>query len=83
MGMIRDTKANMLANQARSAYVNGQFIFAAMLNSPWSNIGASGEIPDWSQMIEAVEREGWVLFQWAGSSDSRGNPQAYPVFRRR
>ena len=83
MGFIRNCKADKLAGQARDALANGQYIFAAMLNTPWSNMGLSGEIPDWSAMIEAVEREGWVLAQWAGSSDSKGNPQGYPVFRRR
>ena len=34
-------------------------------------------------MIEAVEREGWALVQWAGSTDQKGAPQGYPVFRRR
>ncbi len=83
MGMIRDAKADKLAGQARAAHAGGQYIFAALLNTPWSNMGLSGEIPDWSHMIEAVEREGWVLIQWAGSTDNKGNPQAYPVFRRR
>ena len=83
MGVIRNSKADKLAEQARTAYANGQFFFAAMLNSPWSSLGFSGEIADWSAMIEAVEREGWVLAHWAGSSDNKGNPQAYPVFRRR
>ena len=83
MGMIRNSKADKLAGQAREAHAAGQFFFAAMLNSPWSNLGLSGEIADWSQMIEAVEREGWTLSYWAASSDNKGNPQGYPVFRRR
>lgn len=83
MGMIRNAKVDKLAGQARDAHAAGQYIFAAMLNSPWSNMGLSGEIQDWSHMIEAVEREGWALAFWAGASDAKGNPQGYPVFRRR
>lgn len=83
MGSIRNAKADKLASQAREAYANGQYVFAAMLNTPTFTMGLSGEIPDWSAMIEAVEREGWALIQWAGSTDQKGNPQSYPVFRRR
>ncbi len=83
MGIIRNAKSDKLAEQARAAFANGQYIFAAMLNTPHWTFGLSGEIPDWSAMIEAVEREGWALFQWGASTDAKGNPQAYPVFRRR
>ena len=52
-------------------------------NYPHWTFGASGEIPDWSAMIEAIERQGWVLAHWSAGVDAKGNPQAYPVFRRR
>ena len=83
MGWIRNSKTDKLAEQAKTAYANGQVVFAVMLNNPAFNMGFSGEIPDWSAMIEAVESQGWALYHWAGSTDSKGNPQAYPVFRRR
>lgn len=83
MGITRNTKADKLATQAREAYVNGQHVFAALMNTPTFTMGLSGEIPDWSAMIEAVEREGWILIQYGAAVDHKGNPQAYPVFRRR
>lgn len=83
MGIVRNVKADKLAAAARTAYANGQYIFAALLNAPHFSMGFSGEVPDWSAMIEAVERENWALFQFAGATDPKGNPQAYAVFRRR
>lgn len=83
MGWIRSAKADKLGEQAKVAYANGQPVFAAMFNSPAFNLGFSGEIPDWSGMIAAVEGQGWGLANWAASTDLKGNPQAYAVFRRR
>lgn len=83
MAFIKDAKAEKLAQQAAQAYANGQMVFAVMLNTPTFNMGLSGEITDWSGMIEAVERQGFFLAHWAASVDSHGKPQAYPVFRRR
>ena len=83
MGIIRNAKSDKLATDAQKAYAAGQFFFSALLNYPHWTFGASGEIPDWSAMIEAIERQGWVLTHWSAGVDAKGNPQAYPVFRRR
>lgn len=83
MGIVRNAKANHISGQAQTAHANGQYIFAALLNAPQWTFGASGEVPDWSAMIEAVETQGWALAQFAGTTDAKGNPQAYAVFRRR
>lgn len=83
MGLIRNAKADKLASQAKAAYDSGQPVFAVLLNTPMSSFGFSGEVPDWSAMIWAVESQGWVLSYWAASTDAKGGPQAYPVFRRR
>jgi hypothetical protein len=34
-------------------------------------------------MIEAIEGAGWTLVDWAVAHDSKGRPEAYPLFRRR
>jgi hypothetical protein len=43
----------------------------------------SGSISGWAEAIEAVEDAGWQLYHWSASLDIHGNPQAYPLFRRR
>lgn len=86
MGWIKDAKANMLAKQAAEAYAAGHRVFAAMLNTPSSQSSSftmSGEVRGWAEMIEAIEEQGWALWQWAVGADVKGRPQAYPLFRRR
>ena len=82
MGWIKDAKATKVAADAAKARDAGQTVFAVMLNSPATHPGLSGEIPDWSLMVTAIEAEGWRLEQWTASVDSKGRPQAYPLFRR-
>jgi hypothetical protein len=82
MGIIRDTKVNMVISDARRAYAEGRRVFAARLNSPNRLDPTSGSVGDWAEMIEAVEAEGWVLSDWAVGDGSKGL-SAYPLFRRR
>ena len=82
MGIFKDAKAATLAKEAAKARDNGQVVFAAMLNTPATQHTMSGEINDWSLMIGAVEAEGWFLSHWATAADTKGRPQAYPLFRR-
>ncbi|WBQ03832.1 hypothetical protein [Kribbella sp. CA-293567] len=79
---MKDAKATALGQAAAKARDEGRPIFAAMLNSPATHGGISSEVEDWSQMIAAVEAEGWFLANWTAASDNKGKPQAYPVFRR-
>jgi hypothetical protein len=37
---------------------------------------------EWAKRLAAVEAEGWRLDQWTVSRDSKGLPEAFPVFRR-
>lgn len=82
MGWIKDNKADMLAKAAAKAREEGLPVFAALLNSPATHSGLSGEVRDWSLMVTAVEAEGWRLDSWTASVDTKGRPQAYPLFRR-
>lgn len=83
MGIFKDAKANMVAQDARKARQAGRQVFAAMLNTPFTQHTMSGEIADWAIMIEAIEAEGWQLTHWAIGMDTKGRPQAYPVFHGR
>jgi hypothetical protein len=83
MGMIKDAKVNMLTADAQKALEAGHYFFTPMLNSPTFKGGLSGNIVDWSMMIQGIESVGWVLTHWSVASDQQGRPQAYPLFRRR
>lgn len=82
MAWIKDAKAGSIAGEAAKARDNGRLTFAAMLNTPSSQVGLSGGIDDWAAMIDAVEGEGWRLEHWAAAIDAKGRPQVYPLFRR-
>lgn len=82
MGFIKDAKQNMVRTEAERAIVEGRRVYVPMLNTPATHGGMSGSIPGWAEMIEAVEEAGWVLSEWAVSTDQKGKPQAYPLFRR-
>lgn len=83
MGWIQNAKANQLRQQAGKARSEGRTVFACKFNFPASKPDFSGEIADWSMMIEAVESEGWALYNFAGSADSKGRPEALVIFRLR
>jgi hypothetical protein len=82
MGFIKDVKAGVLAKEAARALDGGRRTFTPILNTPSSQTGMSGNIDDWSAMVDEVEAVGWRLEHWAIGQDNRGRPQAYPVFRR-
>lgn len=82
MGFIKEAKVTQLGTEAAKAAADGRMVFTPMLNSPALHGGLSGNIADWSLMIEAIESAGWVMQHWAIGQDSKGRPQAYPLFRR-
>jgi hypothetical protein len=57
-------------------------VFVPKLNTPATASGLSGAVPGWAEMIESIEAAGWRLDQWAVAEDTKGRPQAYPLFRR-
>jgi|tagenome__1003787_1003787.scaffolds.fasta_scaffold14879705_1 hypothetical protein len=83
MGFIKNAKSDMLGTEAKRAWEEGRSVFAPMLNTPMTQSSLSGSVSGWAEMIEAVEREGWQLTHWSVSTDSKGRPQAYPLFRAR
>lgn len=82
MGWIKDAKAAAVTKDAETAAAAGRRVFACRLNVGSGNAGFSGEVPGWGEMLEAVEATGWTLDRWAVSSDSKGRPEAYLLFRR-
>lgn len=83
MGFIKDAKANMLAQEAQRARQEGRTVFAPKLNTPATHHTISGSIPGWAEMIESVEAAGWQMYHWSVAMDSKGRPEAYPLFRPR
>lgn len=82
MGFIKDMKANVVSTEAARAITEGRTVYAPMLNTPATQSGTSGSVSGWAEMIESIEACGWRLDQWAIAQDSKGRPQAYPLFRR-
>jgi len=82
MATVKDTRAAVLKIEAERALQHGHWIFTPTLTTT-ANHDISGSIPGWAEAIEAVEEAGWQLYHWSASLDIHGNPQAYPLFRRR
>ncbi|WP_169336079.1 hypothetical protein [Actinopolyspora halophila] len=80
---MSNAKSNNVGAEAQKAYENGQMRFAVRLNFSSTHHGMSGEVPDWSQQVEAIERAGWMADHWSAAQDSKGRPEAYILFRRR
>ncbi|WP_299570736.1 hypothetical protein [uncultured Williamsia sp.] len=60
----------------------GHTVFAAELYGTL-RVSSTHGMPEWSEIISAVEARGWVLTNWSVSSDEKGRSNAYPLFRRR
>jgi hypothetical protein len=82
MGLVKDTRAAVLRIEAERALQQGRWVFTPTLTTT-TGYETSGSISGWAEMIEAVEEVGWTLYHWSASLDIHGNPQAYPLFRRR
>ena len=82
MGLFKDAKATALAKEASKALENGETLFTPRLNFPSTMHGMTGAITDWSLMVAEVESVGWRLEHWSVAMDTKGRPEAYPIFRR-
>ncbi|WP_066374008.1 hypothetical protein [Herbidospora mongoliensis] len=83
MGWIKDAKAAQLREEAERALKEGRYTFAPRLNTPMTQHNLSGSIAGWAEMIEMIESVGWQMQFWSVSTDPKGRPEAYPLFRRR
>ncbi|GAA1015919.1 hypothetical protein Aple_010880 [Acrocarpospora pleiomorpha] len=83
MGIIKDAKLDALRKEAERALQEGRWVFAPRLNTPATQHNFSGSISGWAEMIEMIESLGWGMAHWSVSTDPKGRPEAYPLFRRR
>ncbi len=81
MGIIKKTKLAQMKQDADRARKEGRKVLVMKLNYPWSDGGYSGEIVDWSLMIEAIESRGWVLDVFTGMNDRNRRADALCLFR--
>lgn len=81
--MAKDDDLVRLGEQAGTAYAAGRQFFVARLRAgiQWRS-GTLGELSDWGEALEVVERAGWVLDRWSVSGDGGGGQFGFPVFRR-
>jgi len=79
---MANNKAQTMLRSAQTAWASEAVYFTPLLNFPTFKLGFSGNIDDWSPMMEAVESVGWRLHTWAVVQDNKGNPQAMPLFIR-
>ena len=81
------TKNLQIVEGAWQARNDGRRYYTPKFNSPEQRRGAladlgEGPVGNWSQLIEAVEDQGFELFQWSTARNPQGHVCAYPVFRR-
>lgn len=81
MGFIREAKKNSVTSDAQQAIDEGRHVLAVELAMPTAKTGMSGEIRDWSEMIESIESVGWRLEQWSVNG-APAVQHAYVLFRR-
>ena len=82
MGFMANNKAQTMLKSAQTAWNADAKYFTPLLNFPTFKLGFSGNVDDWSPMIEAIESVGWRLHTWSVVQDNKGNPQAMPLFTR-
>jgi hypothetical protein len=82
MGFMANSKAVSMQQKAQAAWTGGAWFFTPVLNFPAFKLGFSGNVEDWSPMMEAIMSVGWRLHTWAVVQDNKGQPQAMPLFVR-
>lgn len=82
MGFMANSKAQSMLQKAQASWDSDAQYFTPLLNFPTFKLGFSGNIEDWSPMMEAIQSVGWRLHTWAVVQDNKGNPQAMPLFTR-
>jgi hypothetical protein len=82
MGIIKESKANTAAQHASRAAREGLAVFLYRFNVPATSSGWSGPIPGAAEVIEAVERNGWQLGDFAFDRAQSQHGAVLLLFRR-
>ncbi len=82
MGILREIKAKSIADEAQARWESGFCVFVATLNMPATRADISGEVRDWTEIIQAVIEIGWTITTTSGTTDKKGRPQLMVVWER-
>jgi len=82
MGILREIKAKTVSDEAQARWDTGFCVFVATLNMPSTRPDLSGEVKDWTEIVQAVIEIGWVLSSTSGTTDKKGRPQLMVVWER-
>jgi hypothetical protein len=83
MGFIDRVKSGKIAGEALRAVEEGRSVFVARINVGMTDAGMSGSVTGAAEIIEAVESVGWRLDRMSYTTDKKGSPEGYYLFRRR
>jgi hypothetical protein len=81
LGFVRDIKSGAAAAEAARARQEGRSVFLYRFNVPAASSGFSGSVSGAAEVIEAIERAGWVLSQMAFDGHQSKNGVALLLFR--
>lgn len=65
MGFVKDAKANAAANHAARARDEGRTVLLYRQDVGIASSGFSGPVSGVAEVIEAIEGQGWALYQMA------------------
>jgi hypothetical protein len=82
MGIIKESKASTAAEHASRAAREGRTVFLYRFNVPATSSGWSGPISGAAEVIEAVERNGWQLSDFAYDRAQSDHGAVLLMFRR-
>jgi hypothetical protein len=82
MGIIKESKANTAGQHASRAAREGRTVFLYRFNVPSSSSGWSGPISGAAEVIEAIEKHGWQLGDFAYDRAQSENGAVLMLFRR-
>lgn len=74
MGLIKDVKTSAAAQHAARAAQEGRTVFLYRFDIPATSSGFSGPVSGAAEVIEAAERQGWRLdnFAYDGAQSKHG-----------
>lgn len=81
MGLVKDVKASTAAQHAARAAAEGRTTLLYRLNIPVSSGGASGPVTGAAEVIEAIERQRWQLWQMAYDESQSRHGAVLLLFR--
>lgn len=83
MGLVKDVKSGTAAQHSARARQEGRTVFLYKFAVPSSSSRFSEPVSGAAEVIEAVERNGWLLHQMAYDSEQGSHGSVLLLFRPR